>query len=199
MKKTMNNNFILDLIISLTQASKSPKAQDNIKDGKHQINSCRYLLNQVLRQYQIPEDHYYVTEKANDLWNRLETGENIKTKFYKEAIVCHNKQPILAATYKGNETKSCGYKKLINGQTFKYREVFHNEHIVPIELIIRELLEIDPTYENVEKVLDKIYICRMLKSENAELGSKFKRNSLDKDEIIKNLYEPKGIFIYKQS
>ena len=65
--------------------------------------------------------------------------------------------------------------------------------IVPVEIIKKELLGLDlkcdfkVQAERVETILDKIYVCKMLKEENA--GLKNKRSSDDYKNIIENDYK----------
>lgn len=58
------NNEILDIIISLV---KGVRADGHIESDNHILWGSDYLLNQVLRQYDIPKDHYYVSERASKL------------------------------------------------------------------------------------------------------------------------------------
>lgn len=52
-----------------------------------------------------------------------------------------------------------------NGDSFKFRQVFHIEHIVPISIIIEELLKLDLSqekdiiYKKMNAILNKIYVC----------------------------------------
>ena len=82
---------------------------------------------------------------------------------------------------------------LKKGDSFEYRSFFHNEHIVPVDTIENQLLQLDVNgmtrqtcSKRIEEILDKIYICMMLKEENA--GLKNNRCSDDYEQIIKNDY-----------
>jgi len=66
------NNEVLDIIISLVKGVKNDGHIDS--DGRV-LWGCNYLLNQVLRQYDIPKDHYYVSERAAKLWESITSGK----------------------------------------------------------------------------------------------------------------------------
>lgn len=78
--------------------------------------------------------------------------------------------------------------------SFKYREVFHDEHIIPIDTIIRELRENTPLDEdNVLRIVNKISICRMLKEENFSIiDQKHRKNKSVKQIIAEDYQSTKG-------
>ena len=84
--------------------------------------------------------------------------------------------------------------KLYEVSKIQYNDVFHDEHIIPLEMIINELKEIkkpdinEDTYNQVRKILDKIYICKMLKSEDRDLLDSRKRKSTDVIEVVEYNY-----------
>lgn len=67
--------------------------------------------------------------------------------------------------------------------------------MTPVNDIIERLTTIDtPNYENVSKVLNSIYICKMLKDEDRGLYPKYHRPS-EISQIIDKIYTPAGIEI----
>lgn len=186
------NDEVLNIIISLI---KGLKAGGNLSTNNFDLKSCKYLLNQTIRQLSLSPDHYLISVAAKQKWEELQTGKDIETCFYRETITCNSNQPVEVLKYKGNATKNFTTVKLSKGDHFTYREIFHNEHIVPVEKIITQLKELpNLNLKSVKQVIDRIYICRVLKCENAALQSKHKRDG-DKDDIIKNLYNTHNIFI----
>ena len=69
----MEQNRIFDIIINLLIGIKSQdKLVEQAENGEIlTITQCKYLLNQTIRQYQIPKDHYFVSEKALELWKQI--------------------------------------------------------------------------------------------------------------------------------
>ena len=61
-------------------------------------------------------------------------------------------------------------------------------------MIINELKEIEnpeineETYKKLKEILDKIYICKMLKSEDRDLMDSRKRNSIDVVDVVETNY-----------
>jgi hypothetical protein len=79
----MENNKILSIIINLIEGAKSEKSV--LKDGELSLHRCSYLLNQTIRQYQLPKDHYLVSEAALDLWDQL-SSDSIFNYTYKNTV-----------------------------------------------------------------------------------------------------------------
>ena len=131
-------NVVLDIIIEFVKAAKDNDKLAITNNGDdYVINNAEYLLNQILRQYYLKDEHYCVSKQAKKLWTSL-TSLNINNFYYKELITCENNEPIKVTMYNNN---SCNYveKTLKKGDKFYYRSVFHNEHIIPIKVVIQEL------------------------------------------------------------
>lgn len=184
---------ILDIIIEFVKAIKNtPKTNKDeayfyMNDGKNILWNAKYLLGQVLRQYAIKPNHKFISVRASKLWKEI-TDEEIDNYYYTKGVPVQRET--ILNLYKGAE-KEPSQKDIVFevGQKFAYRQVFHDEHVIPIDTIINKLCELEnANYENVQKVLDNIYMCRMLKSENIKLnnGNKRKRkeNVIDTIEDI---------------
>lgn len=173
-----DKNEILDLIVSLTKGvqDKDNELKCHYGGDDYKLGACTYLLGQVLRQYSKNNGRIYVSKKAYEKWKSLTKDEMIK-RWYTNGVNCDGptfenggKQTLYL--YKGNSNKPepIEFKK---GDKFAYRQVFHDEHIIPIASIIEDLKNLDdPSYENVGKVLDNICICRILKSEDRNIKNK---------------------------
>jgi hypothetical protein len=191
-----STNTVLDILVSLIKGAKSHWSglQCDYEGQHYTLWGCEYLLNQALRLYQIPDDHYLISEKAKDLWANIST-KPIKDFNYQKPVTYEFDRPLKVDRYTGNGNGFTS-RDLKKNDTFSYREVFHDDHIVPLKIIIGELMALDnPTYENILLILNKIYICRMVKGEDRALKNKTARanNYLD---VIHQLYQQKGMVIY---
>lgn len=177
------NNEILDIIISLV---KGVRADGHIESDNHILWGSDYLLNQVLRQYDIPKDHYYVSERASKLWKRI-TSEEIMDYYYQKKVTLDKADgTVTLRCYKGSSSHYTEWTPQ-NGDKLTYRDVFHDEHIVPIKIIINELVKLpELNYENVLGVLDKIRVCKMLKEEDKTIVNRSNRSSDYKIAVAEN-------------
>ena len=134
----------------------------------------RYLLGQILRQ--IPVTKKYVSDEAQKLWNQL-TNEDIWKYNYQDKVQTKNKD-VIVKKYKGASKTAEDKKGKAVGNSFIFREVFHDEHIIPISVIIDELLELkdgEITPEKVAEIIDKICICRITKEEDRKIKPRSNR------------------------
>ena len=192
------NDTVLDMIILYVRAIKENRGVIIGKsDGKTiEIHNAKYLLNQTIRQVGIPKDKYMISEAAQNKWAEI-TDESIEKYFYQEKVVCTNDGPITIDLYRGNEKESHTTRELKKGDSFNYREVFSNEHMIPVSMLIDKLISFDDlSYKNILETLDSIHICRLLKSEDKRIKRKSKR-SLILDEVIRIYYEGITIVGYK--
>lgn len=181
------DNKTLDIIINYLDGIKS----DNIlKGSSHQyhLNGCKYLLNQTIRQLELPDNHILISEKAQSKWNSI-TAENIKDYYYQKVVTKTTDDDVVVDKYKGSVKKAYETTSLKKGDRFHYRDVFIDEHIVPVSDIIDALLLLPDhhDYNSVLEILDKIYICKMLKEESFNLKS-YNRGSLDYKTILNTHY-----------
>ena len=193
----MQQNRILDIIINLLSGIKNDnQILENVDDSHTmRLGGCSYLLNQTIRQYQIAQNHYFISEKAFELWIKISTDDIFKYT-YRDKVVKNTDTEVMVDKYKGGEKtpfeKALSLKK---GDSFIYNDVFTDEHIVTVSNIIDELLDL-PTYDylSITKILDKIYICKMLKSEDHTIKNRSNR-STDYREVIVHDYSDVGIKI----
>ena len=114
--------------------------------------NCDYLLNQVIRQYNVPQNHYYYSEKARELFNgHLKVKNNelktFKDCYYREQLICIS--TVEGRLYKG--AANTPYNKAEEGKflikkdrEFPFKDAFHLEHIIPITKIIEKLEKLNP-------------------------------------------------------
>lgn len=196
MEQTKAN--VLDIIIAFTNAIKAtPKCDEKtayfyFEDNKgNKLWGAKYLLGQILRQYEINKDHYLVSIAADKLWKEITDNKSMEDYHYTMQVPVHRE--CILPVYKGAEKTSIE-KVFQEGSKFQYRQVFHDEHIIPIADIIQHLVELEePNPENVQKILNNIYICRMLKSENAKLSHKDRPWSVV--DTVETIYYPQNIKI----
>lgn len=186
-------NEVLDIIIPFIEATKNDRPINSENQLVPQMGGTKYLLGQMIRQLQILPNHYFISTKAKALWEQIST-KDILCYHYRELVQCENEQEIPVNCYKNNSKIPHELRAKI-GKQFIYRDVFHDEHMTPVNDIIERLIAIDtPNYENVSKVLNSIYICKMLKDEDRRLYPKYHRPS-EISQIIDKIYTPAGIEI----
>jgi len=169
------------------------------EESKHPYSidhgGARYLLNQTIRQLWLPTNRMYISNEAEKLFKRLGYNEKeIFTFFYRMRVINKSEEVITVELYKGASSKPDREQSLKTGESFLFREVFHDDHIIPITHIIDKLFMIkEPNRDNVYEVLKDIGVCRMLKGEDRKV-TRTKR-TYDEKFIIENLYYKEGIRI----
>lgn len=136
-------NAVLDILISLIKGAKSQWSglQCDYEGQHYTLWGCSYLLDQALRLYQIPDDHYLISEKAKDLWTEI-TTKPIKDFNYQRPVTYEFKEPLEAKCFTGNGN-GFSTRTLKQNDSFPYRDVFHDDHVVPLKIIIQELVNLD--------------------------------------------------------
>ena len=156
----MERDVCLDMIISLIQAHETC------------LRAAHYLLGQIVRQYSIPAENRYISSAAKALWEKL-SDENIWEYVYVDKFVC--KRDCVLPRFVGAEKKARETKAYKKGDKIEFKSVFHDEHIISVQVILQQLYALkgkDLNYENVRKILDSIVICRILKEEDKRLPHK---------------------------
>ena len=179
---------VLDIIIAFVNGAKEEK--NYIDDGKNRLWSATYLLNQILRQYRIPPERFFVSAAADKRWKELTDKE---MKDYNYTMTFPLKADAELALYKGAKKDPEDPKIYKAGEKIKYRDIFHDEHIIPISMIIQELKKLAVVNrDNVQKILDNLYICRMLKRESREIDKENKTNRYwDVNKTVKEIFRDK--------
>ena len=189
----MKNRTIVQSIYRLLAGYKQMKAKGCKKD----IDSLRYLLGQSIRQYDVPEENYHISQAAKNRWDEL-TNDCIRNYWYRKQVKCDK---LTAAKwyklYKGST--NAGTPALRNpGETFEFRQMFHEEHTIPVSLIMNELTDNSKTSnkKDIEKLLDSMHISILLKDEDRAINAKFgttKKRSLIFSDNVKTIYDKCGI------
>lgn len=191
---------VLDLLYVLLQGAQDGwKLQENFNGKTIELSNLAYLLNQILRQIKVPQERYLYSVEAKKLWFEL-TDEKMENHNYNSVVHCRQDlQPIILNSYSGGSSKPQKIT-LKGGSCFRYREIFHDEHIIPISTILHKLSELDLSNKenalwNISRLLDKVYICRMLKDEDRSIYAKYKR-PFDIIDVVENVYKHRTTNIY---
>lgn len=193
----MEKNVVLDVIVTFLEAIKDGR-KNKLSRGEmcisykseireYKIKNVGYLLNQIIRQYEVPKSHYLISKKAKELWESV-TDENIDNYYYKMSVKCKPDTHIKLMKYIGASKTPTQEIDLSKKKRFCYNDIFHDDHIIPVSVIIEKLLALDnPTYDKVECILDKIYYCRLTKGEDRAVNERNKR-PFDVGKVIKEIY-----------
>lgn len=189
----MKNDAIIDAILCFLKEYKkeNTKKQHNTDD----LEGLHYIIGQTIRQYNIPKKNYHLSKGANDLWNKL-SKDDIMDYHYIETVVCDKlSKPIICKSYKG-ASKTGDFLSLSKNSKFVFRQIFHEDHIVPVSLIWEAIRDNPMDKQSLKKLLDKMHICYLLKEEDRRIPTT-KGRSLDFQETIDNIYTPAGIRLVK--
>ena len=130
------------------------------------------------------------------MWKKLsptgKKGDSITDYYYREVLTIQNDLNEEVGLYKGADSKPSSFVEIRRGNKFIFNDIFHLEHMIPIHVIKEQLLALDSeslTKKNVEQILSKMYVCRMLKSEDRLIDSAYKKNRpFDLNRILKEVY-----------
>ncbi len=192
LQKNMKNEAIIDSIICLLN-----EYRDEMLDpvsNKANLDSLKYLINQTIRAYDIPEKNHHLSQSAFDRWNELST-EDIMKKHYKDKVVCDKLTgPVKYVLYTG-ASKTGEPTDVTNG--FEFRKMFHEDHVIPVSLIFDEMVKMPVVdKKSIENLLDGMHMCVILKDEDRNIG-RTRGRSLDYDKTIEDVYNRYGIFLCK--
>ena len=190
-KEVVKNDAIIKSIAILLKAYK--KLTVPLNHNNKEKRSLKYLLNQSIREYNIPLENRHVSKKANNLWKKI-TTKDIRTFHYRDKVVCENlKSPIHNVMFYNSAHKN-GMPQTLSSNTnsFPFNNVFHEEHIVPVSLILNEMVKMDTFDDNsIKAQLDKMHLCVMLKKEDRAINSKMGKTAnrtLNFDTNVNNIY-----------
>ena len=143
MRTVMEQNRVLDIIINLLIGIKNDNKLigKSCKDEEILLNGCSYLLNQTIRQYQFPESHYFVSEKAQELWNKI-SSDDIFNYVYRDTVTKDIEGVVVVDKFRGGEGTSYAKESIVKGDKFIYKDVFSDEYIVTVSDVIKELLNL---------------------------------------------------------
>lgn len=141
--------------------------------------SYRYLLNQCIRQYLVPDSNIHISVGAGQVWQNmgLNLGDIYKYT-YQDVIAPQNN--IQVDTCVGTKKKSVITKNIVARQPIAYNSVFIDEHTTPVKDVTEALKQAyisNPCTSTIIGILDKMHITKMLKCENAKIAKNTNRIS----------------------
>lgn len=197
----MERNVALEYIVELIKVRQNE--QDNMlitewKGEKVEFSGSHYILGQIVRQYKLLDSQWYISKKAYAIWKQL-SSDNIWDYVYRDTVVCTGSESIIDMEFfKGREKKPYKVEAINPGDKICFNDVFHDEHMTDIKSILSELYSLDePSPETVKRVLDKIIVARILKTEDRKITKNFGRGT-DLREIRK-IYQDAGIELLKKT
>lgn len=180
------NTIIIKMII---------RAFETVNDSSYDENQIRskYLLGQIIRQYNIPASNWHISEKAQKLWNDIVAGE-VKIDGY-------DFQQLFSIDEKCS-CKKVGNIRIEKNKRYRFNQFFQAEHIIPVYVIKDELDKLvndksskkkeKKLIEDMRKVLEKIHICRITRDEARSLPVKREvsdSKKLDYSEYYETFYK----------
>ena len=177
----MSNNTIFNIIRDLVFGSLNNQLITTYEGSEYNLKNTHYLLGQVLRQIELPKERILVSNSTLELWNKLGLDINdIYNCEWKKKIISNNDNVIVYEYNGASKTpKDIKGRTLMKGDYFEYRAVFHDEHIIPINVIINGLKELaikkELTDDKIKELIDKIYICKLTKEEDRKISKKCNR------------------------
>lgn len=171
---------------------KSIKVLLNALKTLDDISGLRYLLGQTIRQYDVPQENHHVSIAANNLWNKL-SQKPINDFHYRDIVKCDNlNTEETVNTYKGS-SREVTKRVLKQNDQFVFRDLFHEDHVIPVSFILKDLINLSIIdEESIKQCLEKMHICVLLKEEDRKIGRTRNRDN-DYDQIICNVYNKAGI------
>lgn len=188
----MKNDAIIDAILCLLKEYKAEAAKVETVTRKANLDSLKYLIVHSIRKYDVPARHRHVSKKAYARWVQL-SDEDIMTKHYQDRVFCDKLAGIVRQydLYKGAKKK--GARQDVSEEGFRFREMFHEDHVIPVSLIFNALIAMKTVNrKSVKELLNKMHICILLKEEDHELG-RTKNRSLNYQETIRKVYIPNKV------
>ena len=153
---------------------------DHLQRPKHSYGvSYRYLLNQCIRQYLVPDQNIHISVAATQVWQNMGLNLNDIYRYtYQDVIVPQN--GIQVCTYLGTK-KTPLTKNIVARQPIAYNSVFIDEHTTPVKDIteaLKQAYSVNPCASTIIDILDKMHITKMLKYENANIKKTTNRISI---------------------
>lgn len=156
-------------------------------------SNYKYLLNQCIRQYLVPDENIHISQGAKRVWQDMGFRvEEIYKYTYQDPITprCDTK----VRTYKGTKKEDIEID-IPEGAKVAFNLVFIEEHTTPVKDVTMAIMCAckEPAADKesvIIKLLDKMHITKMLKCENEKITKN--TNRINTGDYINLL--PKDIF-----
>ena len=199
MNKSLNNSSnlknkaIIGSILHLLKGYQQEMTRPipNVRD----LDNLHYLLGQSIRQYDIPSGNHHVSQEAHRRWTELST-DDINKYHYKDKVVCDNLCGSVTYDYYKGANKFGEPATLSKGSVFDFRQMFHEDHVIPVSLILGQMIQMQtPNNKAIENLLNKMHLCIILKEEDRKIG-RTKGRSLVYSDTIEKVYNSSGVYLY---
>ena len=115
------------------------------------------MLRDVIRKFKVDRDHVYISNNAQKLWNNIMVKNDMYNYQYTDRIICTKKSDSKVKLYKSNENKPFSTTTLSLGNEYKYNNIFHDDHMIPLSVLINRLTSYDRINEKeVNEVLKNL-------------------------------------------
>ena len=164
--ETVNSFDILIALIKGCQQNGDDQHIDGPENHDAKIGNLKYLLGQIVRSLWNRKGHKGLSKEAARIWDGLKVGEDIFDYYYQRKVFYKNDVPVHVKGYigaKSNPDWEEDLKFTKEGDYFRFRQVFHIEHIVPISVILEQLISLDLS-EDLDVVTDRTIIGKSSKA-----------------------------------
>lgn len=183
------NDCVVRAIVELLNSYKSLQTEQ-------EKSSVHYLLGQLVRTYRIADDHVHISKSAKATWEKI-TSDDISDKWFHQTVKCDWVTTPISLSFFTGSMKSGESRVVHKNDTFQFNKVFHVDHVTPVSLILSDLKNLNQIDEtSVAEILNKMHICRILKTEDRRLG-RTKERSLNYEEVIEKIYNPNNVEIFE--
>lgn len=186
---TEKQELLLDLIIVAVKGfvaisqNKEEEEDDLEKTCKAANINFSYLLGQAIRQWQIPEDNWHVSEAAQELWKKITSDEEISRFVYKETFTCAATTQIPCFLGTKRKFEALNITTFEEKEKYAFNEIFISEHTIPVSDIRDAIVECYKNHRSfpcrlrgeIRAILNKMHITRMLKVEDRRININTKR------------------------
>ena len=193
-KSSIITNIIIDLV---NGCKENDVIVDDFDGDQSRMKNCNYLLGQVIRNYIVPEERWYISEAALELWDSITDADIWKYEYADKIKLTKSDVLENIGLYKGGKSTP-EYTTKNRGDVIQFNDLFHDEHMVDVSTIKREIEKMNPlTPKGVKKVLDQMWMARILKKEDKRISSKSGRGT--NLNYIMKLYEDAEIKLIRRS
>ena len=189
----MKNEAIIDSIMCLLKQYRKEKTNPNPNNAD--LKSLKYLINQAIREYDIPEENHHLSEAVHERWDEL-TTRDIREYHYKKKVICDKLTgPVKYELFIG--AKKIGKPTVLTkGSEFEFRMMFHEDHVIPVSMIFDKMVEMPVVDKrSVENLLNGMHMCVILKKEDRKI-SRTKGRGPDFNTTIASVYNPAKIILH---
>lgn len=154
-------------------------------------NAFKYLINQTIRLYILPDEHKYVSLKAKEQWEKVTSADMSDYGYRCQVNADRLKDVMFVHKYKGsNKNAEKESVSIYPYKSFVFNDIFHEDHIIPVCYFVDKLLNLTESElceERVEAILDGMYIAKILKEEDRSLPRT--KRPLTFEEVLATTYK----------